>query len=244
MEQKTINIHFRVSENEKEIIDKALKILNQQTNKKVGYRFLTLEKAKEIVKNTNSGLEFKKAKLLKEIEKEKETEAKARHNISLLEIELNNINTEINNKTLFNIQNYPYDKPLNKGYERLKDIVLNPDNNINVFEDITETTFKQMQQSFKIKDLELFKEIIKNDFQEWQQEKAINQEKPTEKTYKEKLETLMRLFERAYKSEAKKFKNDKLKFLEHNKERYKTMCEKDGVKFNDFENEIINSIDK
>lgn len=176
--KKTERIDIRLSKPDKDKCEQVLKDINETRNKKVGYRFLLMEFVNNYLDNKTSGLQIKKESILKKIDKEKENEAKAKHNISLLEIELNNINNEINNKSLFDISNYQYDKPLNKGFNRLKEIVLNPDNKINSFEDINETTFKQMQESFNIKDLELFKKIVKNHFREWKQEKIINDPTP------------------------------------------------------------------
>lgn len=241
----TEQIHIRVTPHEKEILNNILENLNETRLKKVGYRYILFNvNVNEYLENNNNGLEIQINELLKDIETDNEQINKIVEKRTEKEIQLKKLRHELNNKSLFDISNYKDNEPILKGFNRLKEIVINPDNNINYFEDIDNITFKQMQTSFNIKDLQVFKKIVKTHFKEWQKEKVINKPEPTEKTYNEKLETILKVFNRRFNSEKGQHGNDKARFLKANETHYKTMCENKGINYNDLENEILKDIDK
>lgn len=172
------NIHFRVSDTDKEKIDLVLNDINQHANNKKGYRFLLMSFVNEYLENNNTGLICKRNQLLKELEQEKEKQNIATNNISQLEIRINNLNHEINNKTIFDIANYKYHDNINHAFNRIKEYCLNPINNINVFEDIPQEIFLNLETTFKIKEKGLLKNIAHNHFNEWQKDKKINDATP------------------------------------------------------------------
>lgn len=61
--------------------------------------------------------------------------------------------------------------------------------------------------------------------------RILNEVESKPETKESQLLTIIRLFERSYKSN--KVYNDKLKYLENNKEHYKTMCESKGINYNE-----------
>lgn len=230
----TEQIHIRVTKQEKEILNNILENLNGNRIKKLGYRHILFNiNVNEYLKHNNYGLEIQINELLKEIEKDNEI---IKYNIEQRtekEIKLKKLREELNNKSLFDISNYKDNEPILKGFNSLKEFVLNQNNNINYFEDIDNITFKQIQTSFNIKDLTLFKNIVKTHFEEWNQNKKPETK---EKTYNEKLETILNLFNRRFNKDKT---TNKKEFLKKYETHYKTMCNNQGIKFNDLKNQIL-----
>lgn len=181
MENLIYNIHFRVNENDKKRIGLVLNDINKHSNKKVGYRFLIMEFVNNYLDNNLTGLELEKNQLLKEIEKDKENKNKIIQQIQEKEIKLKAIDNELNNKSLLDISNYKYNDGLNNAFNRLKEIVLK--NNIKSF-DLLENDIINLENTFKIKEKGLLKEIALNHFNEWQKEILLKQ-KDSPKTTKE-----------------------------------------------------------
>lgn len=69
--------------------------------------------------------------------------------------------------------------------------------------------------------------------------RIINKVESKPKTKENNLLLLVKILNRNFKTQEKQFNNDKLKFLEHDKEHYKTMCEKKGINYNDLKNYVI-----
>lgn len=69
--------------------------------------------------------------------------------------------------------------------------------------------------------------------------RIINKVESKPETKEKNLLLLVKLLNRNFKTQEKQFNNDKLKFLEHDKEHYKTMCEKKGINYNDLKNYVI-----
>lgn len=202
--KKTERIDIRLTKPDKEKCEKVLKSINETRNKKVGYRYLLMEFVNNYLNNNNYGIEIQINELLKDIETDNEQINKIIEKRTEKEIKLKRLKHERNNKTLFHISNYT-DKNIINGFNRLKEIVLTSEN-INNFEDIDKTTFKQMQESFNIKDIELFKKIVKNHFQEWQQEKIINDPTP-EPTKQEIIKNISDKMFKRFKANSQPTKN-------------------------------------
>lgn len=69
--------------------------------------------------------------------------------------------------------------------------------------------------------------------------RIINKVESKPETKENNLLLLVKILNRNFKRQEKQFNNDKLKFLEHEKEHYKTMCEKKGINYNDLKNYVI-----
>ena len=69
--------------------------------------------------------------------------------------------------------------------------------------------------------------------------RIINKVESKPETKEKNLLLLVKILNRNFKTQEKQFNNDKLKFLEHDKEHYKTMCEKKGINYNDLKNYVI-----
>ena len=173
---KTARLEIRGTPQEKEKIKTVLKDINENRNKKVGYRFLLMEYVNNYLENNNSGLDIE----IKHLEKEIQKDTRQINNIvekrTEKEIKLKKLKNERQNKTLFNIENYPDNKNLNLAFKRVKEFVIDPNNNINTFENIPNDLFIQMENAFKIKEHGLIKKIVKTHFKEWQKEIANNKE--------------------------------------------------------------------
>lgn len=230
----TEQIHIRVTKQEKQLLNNILENLNENRVKKLGYRYILFNiNVNEYLEKNNYGLEIQINELLKEIEKDNEIINKNIEKRTEKEIKLKKLREELNNKSLFDISNYKDNEPILKGFNSLKEYVLN--SNINYFDDINNITFKQIQTSFNIKDLNLFKNIVKTHFEEWTENKKPE---PTEKTYNEKLETIINLFNRRFKNS--NGNKDKARFLKEQEKYYINMCNNQGINFNDFQNQILN----
>ena len=69
--------------------------------------------------------------------------------------------------------------------------------------------------------------------------RIINKVESKPETKENNLLLLVKILNRNFKTQEKQFNNNKLKFLEHDKEHYKTMCEKKGINYNDLKNYVI-----
>lgn len=206
MSEYSEQIHIRVTKQEKEQCEKVIKSINETRNKKIGYRYLLLNvNVNKYLENNNKGIEIQINELLKDIETDNEQINKMVEKRTEKEIKLKKLRHELNNKSLFDISNYKNNEPILKGFQRLKEIVLTNEN-FNYFEDIDKTTFKQMQESFKFNDIELFKKIVKNHFQEWQQEK-LNYNPPAEPTKAEIIKGISGKMVNKFKASRQPIKN-------------------------------------
>lgn len=174
-------IHIRISENDKIKCEKVLKDINENRNKKVGYRFLLMEFVNNYLDNNITGLEIERNQLIKENEKDKAKKDKLTEIITDREIKIKKLNNEINNKSIYDLSNYKYNQNLNNAVQRIKEIILT--DHIKTFNNIPDTLFLQMKQTFKINDIDLLKNIVNNEFPKWQKELLIID--PTPETTKE-----------------------------------------------------------
>lgn len=237
-------IHIRVTKHEKQQCEQVLNSINKTRNKKVGYRYLLMGFVTDYLENNNNGLLIEQKQLLKDVETINEQQNKLIELKQEKEIRLKVIENELNNKTLWHENNFKDDPYLLKAINRIKELIFKPGNEINNYNDVPDALYIQMQDTFKLKNVNDLKNIVKHNFSRWQQENIIIEPEPTEKTYSEKVEQILRMFNRSFQSQKHKYNNDALKFLKDNENHYKTMCEKQGIKFNDLETEIIKEQNK
>lgn len=241
--KKTERIDIRLTKPDKDKCEKVLNDINKTRNKKVGYRFLLMEFVNNYLNNNIRGLEIERNNLLKENEKDKEQINELTERITKRDIKIKEYNNRINNKTLYHENNFN-DPNIIKAINRIKEIIFNPESKIKSYKDVPNDLYIQMNETFKIKNVEDLKNIVKYNFERWQQENIIIIE-PEKET--DSLKLLLNSFQRAFNgfNNANPFnKVDKLKFLENNKEKYKIMCDKKRINFNEFENEILKDIEK
>ena len=198
-------INIRLTKQDKEKISIVLNEINKNTNKKVGYRFLIMEFVNNYLDNNLTGLKLEKNQLLKEIEKDNETKNKIIQQIQEKEIKLKAINNELNNKSLLDISNHKYNKPLTTAFNRLKEIVLK--DKIKSF-DLIENDLIKLANTFKVKE-ELLKDVVLYHFNEWQNEILLNQSQEQQKEINrsEFLEKSSRILLRGFKDKRQHIKD-------------------------------------
>ena len=184
MEQLNKNIHFRITENEKNKIDMVLTDINKNSNDKKGYRFLIMEFVNNYLENNSIGLEYQKQQLLKEIQEQENEKNKLISSIQENEIKIKAIDNELNNKSVNDISNFKYKDNINHAFNRLKEIVL--ENKINSIE-LIENDIIQLERTFKIKEKGILKKIVSNHFQEWQKEILLNSDPEQETTNEQEI---------------------------------------------------------
>lgn len=225
------NIHFRCTTFEKNKIDKVLNDMQQTQHKNISYRTLFINLIDNYLTNNIKGLEIKKEQILKEIDKEKEKQNQAVNNISNLEIELKNIEHELNNKSLFDETNFKNHEQLNKALTSVKEYIFN--NNINNVSSISDNYYLQINETFKIKNVQLLKNIVETNFNKWQLE---NERKPqTTKNKKVSKETRIK---QATNNILIKFNKSRQyfklsDFIENEQAFINARCKQHKIKYND-----------
>lgn len=238
MEQLNKNIHFRITENEKNKIDMVLTDINKNSNDKKGYRFLIMEFVNNYLENNSIGLEYQKQQLLKEIQEQENEKNKLISSIQENEIKIKAIDNELNNISLFDISNYKTDKAMVNVFNRLKEIVFT--NRIVSIEDL-EPDIKQCGQAYKIKDKETFKNVVLNHFPEWKKELLLMDPEP-EPDKNEIKEKITKIIIRKYKDPRNQTKDlDKFLNQTHIKEIIKSFI-KNNSQYDLNETEIIECI--
>lgn len=177
--KKTERKEIRLTKQDKIKCDIVLKEINKNRNKKVGYRFLLMEFVNSYLETNTKGLELQIKELNKILENEKQTIKEKEKIIKEIENKINNLDHEINNKKLYDLTNFKYNPNVLNAIDNIKTYCI--DNNITSFEEIPSDLFLTINETYKIKDMDLIKNITFNEFKNWITEIKINTEKPTEK---------------------------------------------------------------
>lgn len=201
---KMERLEIRVSKHEKEKILTVINDINKHNYKKIGYRYLIMEFVNNYLDNNKIGLEIQKKEIIKEIDKEKEKQSQAVNNISNLEIELKNIEHELNNKTLFDETIFKNNENVLKAIANVKEYIIN--NNVSNIENIPDNYYMQINETFKLNDKTLLKNIVKNNFNKWQLNKEIIKPDP-EPSKSEILEKISNNILRAFNDKRQPIKN-------------------------------------
>lgn len=192
---KNKRLEIRVSETEKNKIDLVLDDINKNSRNKKGYRFLIMEFVNNYLENNLIGLEYQKQQLIKENKKIENEKNKLIGAIQENNIKIQKIDNELNHKTIYDISNYNYNTSLINAFNRLKEITLN--NNIKDVS-LLDNDIRKLENTFKIKDKDLLKNVVLNHFQEWQKELLLMDPEP-EPDKKEIIQKITNIILRRYK---------------------------------------------
>ena len=155
---KNDQLHIRVDSNDKEKLKERLKEYNQKTDFIVHFFLKNTE-------DTKGSLEIEKIILLDELDELKDERKKLNYEIETKEIRLKAIENQLNNTTLYDLENYKYNKNIYNAVMSIKGVVI--ERSIRKYEEITEDIFKANQKTYRVKDLDLLKNIVKNEFGKW-----------------------------------------------------------------------------
>ena len=100
---KNDQLHIRVDSNDKEKLKERLKEYNQKTDFIVHFFLKNTE-------DTKGSLEIEKIILLDELDELKDERKKLNYEIETKEIRLKAIENQLNNTTLYDLENYKYNK--------------------------------------------------------------------------------------------------------------------------------------
>ena len=177
-------IAFRVSDNEYKRIEKYKKLRNKQSTKKIGYREIFMEKIDDDMAKSNIGLELKKNELLTKYDEIKKTKNSIVSDMEEIEIQLNKLDTELNNSTLYDLANYRHNTNIVKAVNSVKAYCIH--NGILKPDYIPSEVLKELELTFKIKDTDLLKNIVFTEFENWEEEIKADtpEDKKTDKLFK------------------------------------------------------------
>ena len=162
---KDDQLHIRVNSTDKERLKERLKEYGKKTDFIVHFFLKNTE-------DTKGSLEIEKIILLDELDELKEQRKQLNYEIENKEIRLKAIDNQLNNTTLYDLENYKYNQPIFNAVNSIKGVVI--ERTIKKYENITEDIFKSNQKTYRVKDLDLLKNIVKNEFGKWLQEIEIN----------------------------------------------------------------------
>lgn len=162
---KDDQLHIRVNSTDKERLRERLKEYGKKTDFIVHFFLKNTE-------DTKGSLEIEKVILLDELDELKDERKKLNYKIETREIRLKAIESQLNNTTLYDLENYKYNQPIFNAVMSIKGVVI--ERSIKKYENITDNIFKANQTTYRVKDLDLLKNIVKNEFPKWLQEMEIN----------------------------------------------------------------------
>lgn len=157
---KTSQIHLRCTPEEKQEVKEILKSINKKSDFLITY---FLDSFKE---TTPQGLKIKKQSIEKELsEKEKQQESLTL-DINNLKIELKAIDENINNKSLYDLENYKHNDNILNAISSLKRYYTRKKHLIATINDIPKDIIIDVATQNELNAKELI-EIAKNDFINW-----------------------------------------------------------------------------
>ena len=162
---KDDQLHIRVNSNDKKKLKERLTEYGKKTDFIVHFFLKNTE-------DTKGSLEIEKTILLDELEELKEQRKQLNYEIENKEIRLKAIENQLNNTTLYDLENYKYNQPIFNAVMSIKGVVI--ERGIKKYNNITDDIFIANQKTYKVKDLDLLKNIVKNEFGKWLQEIEIN----------------------------------------------------------------------
>lgn len=226
-------IAFRVTENEYNRIETYKNLRNKYSTNKIGYRDIFMEKIDDDMANSNIGLNIKRNDLLNKYDELKTAKNSIVSDMEEIEIQLNKLDTELNNSTLYDLANYRHNTNIVKAVNSVKAYCIH--NGISKPDYIPSEVLKELELTFKIKDGELLKNIVFTEFENWEDE--IQGNKPEKKTNKDKLFKIAVNVLAKFKNKDQPIK-DLNKYLETNKETITKLIPKNCT-FDDLKKEIL-----
>lgn len=162
---KDDQLHIRLDTTDKERVKARLKEYGKPTSFLIDFFLKNTD-------DTKGSLEIEKIILLDELEELKELRKDLNYKIENKEIRLKAIENQLNNTTLYDLENYKYNKPIFNAVNSIKNVVIQRE--IKKYEGITDNIFKSNQQAYRVKDYDLLKNIVKNEFGKWLKEIELN----------------------------------------------------------------------
>lgn len=225
-------IAFRVTENEYKRIEKYKELRNKQSTKKLGYRDIFMEKINDDMAKGNIGLELKRNELLNKYDELKTAKNSIVNDMEEIQIQINKLDTELNNSTLYDLSNYRHNTDIVKAVNSVKAYCIH--NGITKPDYIPGEVLKELELTFKIKDGNLFKNIVFTEFENWEEE--ITASKPESKN-KDKLFKIAVNVLAKFKNKDQPIK-DLNEYLETNKETITKIVPKNCT-FDDLKKEVL-----
>lgn len=225
-------INFRVTEAEYERAEKYKELRNKYSDKKIGYRAIFMEKIDDDMATSNIGLEIKRNDLLQQYDELKQAKNTIVGTMEEIQIQLSKLDTELNNSTLYDLSNFRHNNNIIKAVNSVKNYCIS--NEITKPNNIPKTVFLELENTFKIKETDLLKNIVFTEFVNWEEEiKANTPEIKKDKKLKEAGVKIMAGFKRSNQPIT-----DLNEYLETNKE-YVSNFVPSGYTFNDIKEYLL-----
>jgi len=224
MAKKDTQINIRCTSTDKEVAKAILDQFNKNWDFLLEYFLGTFNEA-------TGSLKIEKQILKSEVEEDKEDLKLKEFEIKNKELRLKTIDETINNTSIYNIENYKYNSSLMEAVESIKELVFNPYSKYNAFEDVPEEVFKTKAKNFKIKDMNLLKSIVKEEFStKWIYE--INTSSNDGATKEGKLKELEINILSSFNN-GRQRKNYLFDYVEEDKERITKRCLSKNIRYED-----------
>lgn len=225
-------IAFRVSDNEYNRIEKYKKLRNKYSTKKIGYRDIFMEKIDDDMAKSNIGLDIKRNELLTKYDELKTAKNSIVSDMEEIEIQLNKLDTELNNSTLYDLANFRHNTNIVKAVNSVKSYCIN--NVISNPDYIPPAILLELETTFKINEKDLLKNIVLTEFSNWEEEIQAN---TIEAKQDEKIKKVGVKIMANFKQSDQPIK-DLSKYLETNKDKITEMLP-NGYTFNDIKEYLL-----
>ena len=224
MAKKDVQINIRCTLEER---DKARAILDQYNK---NWDFL-MEYFLGTFNEATGSLKIEKHLLETELEEDIKDLKLKEFEVKNKELRIKTIKENINNTSIYNLENYKYNTAIVDAVDSIKELVFNKHSNYKAFEDIPEEVFKTKATNFKLTDVELLKSIVKEEFStNWKYE--INTSSTVKLTKEAKLKELEINVLTAFNN-GRQRKNYLFDYIEEDKDRIKKRCSSKNVRYED-----------
>ena len=180
----------------------------------------------------NIGLEFKRNELLTKYDELKATKNSIVSDMEEIEIQLNKLDTELNNSTLYDLANFRHNTNIVKAVNSVKSYCIN--NVISNPDYIPPAILLELETTFKINEKDLLKNIVLTEFSNWEEEIQAN---TIEAKQDEKIKKVGVKIMANFKQSDQPIK-DLSKYLETNKDKITEMLP-NGYTFNDIKEYLL-----
>ena len=235
MVKKDAQISIRCSSTDKE---KAKAIIDQY-NKNWDF---VLEFFLGCFNEATGSLKIEKQILQTELESDMKDLKLKEFEIQNKELRLKTIDETIKNTSKHNIDDYKYNAAIMGAVESIKEFLFNPHSKCESVEDITEDVFKTKAKTFKLKDVELLKSIVKEEYSKnWKNEilNSISENESKEQKLKGLEINVLSSFNKPSQR-----KNNLFDYIEEDKERITSRCEQKHIRFEELVEHLENLPDE
>ena len=235
MVKKDAQISIRCSSTDKE---KAKAIIDQY-NKNWDF---VLEFFLGCFNEATGSLKIEKQILQRELESDMKDLKLKEFEIQNKELRLKTIDETIKNTSEHNIDDYKYNTAMMGAVESIKEMLFNPHSNYASVEEIPDNVFKTKAKNFKLKNVELLKSIVKEEYSKnWKNEisNSISENESKEQKLKDLETNVLSSFNRPSQR-----KNNLFEFIEDDKERITSRCNQKHIRFEDLIEHLENLPDE